>query len=125
MKHVTLLPHQVRAVEDTCRTLKSHDRCQLISACATGKTYTCQTVAERVAPDGLTVILVPTIALLGQTVASWKAMATQVGHPGPGSATCRRAPLPTWRPVPPLPASECRRRNCGRPLSRQNAKRTT
>ena len=61
---------------------KTHDRGKLIMACGTGKTYTSLKIAENeVKPTGLVLFLVPSIALLGQTLDEWTAHATKPIRP--------------------------------------------
>ena len=70
------LPHQLTAMS------KAHDyfitqgnkRGKLIMACGTGKTYTSLKIMEDMTPqDGFILFLVPSIALLGQTLNAWMA----------------------------------------------------
>jgi predicted helicase len=70
-KH-TLRPHQREAVDDAIKGFEVNDRGQLIMACGTGKTFTSLKVAEELLPNGGTVLfLVPSIALLSQTLSEW------------------------------------------------------
>ena len=65
----TLLPHQVKAVDDVMKGFREHDRGRLIMACGTGKTFTSLKIAERLAGrGGLVLVLVPSISLLNQTL---------------------------------------------------------
>ena len=51
-------------------------------ACGTGKTYTSLKIAENeVKPTGLVLFLVPSIALLGQTLDEWTAHAARPLRP--------------------------------------------
>ena len=51
---------------------QGNDRGKLIMACGTGKTYTSLKIMEQMTPkDGFVVFLVPSIALLGQTLNAW------------------------------------------------------
>ena len=53
---------------------KGKERGKLIMACGTGKTYTSLKIMEQMTPqDGLVLFLVPSIALLGQTLNAWMA----------------------------------------------------
>ena len=53
---------------------QDHERGKLIMACGTGKTYTSLKIMEQMTPkDGFVVFLVPSIALLGQTLNAWMA----------------------------------------------------
>lgn len=66
-----LRPHQEKAVAAVHEHFKDHDRGRLIMACGTGKTFTSLKIAEREAKRVL--FLVPSIALLGQTLREWTA----------------------------------------------------
>ena len=66
-------PHQQTAINDVHTYLKDNDRGKLIMACGTGKTFTSLRIAEKETDDnGLVLFLVPSIALLGQTLREWK-----------------------------------------------------
>ena len=53
---------------------KGNERGKLIMACGTGKTYTSLKIMEELTPkDGFVLFLVPSIALLGQTLNAWMA----------------------------------------------------
>ena len=74
----TLRPHQTKAVEDTHEYFKQNDRGKLIMACGTGKTFTALRIAENETDGkGLILFLVPSIALLGQTLNEWYADAQE------------------------------------------------
>ena len=66
-----LRPHQEKAVAAVHEHFKTNDRGRLIMACGTGKTFTSLKIAEREAKRVL--FLVPSIALLGQTLREWTA----------------------------------------------------
>lgn len=66
-----LRPHQEKAVAAVHEHFKDHDRGRLIMACGTGKTFTSLKIAEQEAKRVL--FLVPSIALLGQTLREWTA----------------------------------------------------
>ena len=77
----SLRPHQVEAVAKTHEHFKTQDRGKLIMACGTGKTFTALRVAEReTGGEGLVLFLVPSIALLGQSLNGWAADALQPIH---------------------------------------------
>lgn len=83
-KQFDILPHQQRAIEKTHDYFNSSDgstkpdRGKLIMACGTGKTFTSLKIAEKETDgNGLILFLVPSIALLGQTLRVWKAQAGQ------------------------------------------------
>lgn len=68
----TLRPHQKTALEKVAAGFKTADRGKLIMACGTGKTYTVLKIAEQLAPEhGIVLFLVPSIALLSQTLPEW------------------------------------------------------
>ena len=73
-------PHQATAIEKTLEGFKTHDRGKLIMACGTGKTFTALRLAERVAQQNYgkarVLFLVPSIALLSQSLKEWTAQAT-------------------------------------------------
>jgi len=65
-------PHQQAAISDVHNCLKTNDRGKLIMACGTGKTFTSLRIAEKETGDnGFILFLVPSIALLGQTLREW------------------------------------------------------
>lgn len=69
-------PHQKDAMDAAHAYYKDHDRGRLIMACGTGKTYTSLKIAEQETGEhGLVLFLVPSIALLGQTLNEWAAFA--------------------------------------------------
>ena len=66
-------PHQQTAIDAVHKYLKTNDRGKLIMACGTGKTFTSLRLAEKETDEnGLVLFLVPSIALLGQTLREWK-----------------------------------------------------
>ena len=68
--------HQEEAIEAAHKHFAVNNRGKLIMACGTGKTYTSLKIAEvEVKPSGLVLFLVPSIALLGQTLNEWTANA--------------------------------------------------
>ena len=69
-----LRTHQIEALGDVMRGFDEHDRGKLIMACGTGKTFTSLRIAERqVQPGGSVLFLVPSIALLSQSLREWAA----------------------------------------------------
>lgn len=73
-----LRTHQREALRATIESFTTNDRGKLIMACGTGKTFTSLRIAEDVAgKDGLVLFLVPSIALLGQTLREWTADAKE------------------------------------------------
>ena len=70
--------HQKQAIETAHTYFLTRDRGKLIMACGTGKTYTSLCIAEReTSGRGLVLFLVPSIALLGQTLREWTADASE------------------------------------------------
>jgi predicted helicase len=79
-----LMAHQQEALTKTHEAFKIDSRGQLIMACGTGKTYTSLRIAEHeTGGRGLVLFLVPSIALLGQTLREWTTFAKE-----PISAIC-------------------------------------
>jgi predicted helicase len=73
-----LRPHQTEALTNTNNHFKNHDRGKLIMACGTGKTFNSLRIAENETNGkGLILFLVPSIALLGQTLNEWYADAVE------------------------------------------------
>lgn len=79
-KPFAIREHQQQAIDQTHEYFKidkatgqpAHTRGKLIMACGTGKTFTSLRIAENeTAGRGLVLFLVPSIALLGQTLRSW------------------------------------------------------
>ncbi|MDY0286754.1 MAG: DEAD/DEAH box helicase family protein, partial [Bacteroidales bacterium] len=78
----TLRPHQKEAMLKTHEYFKTHDRGKLIMACGTGKTFNALRIAEHETDGkGLVLFLVPSIALLGQTLREWSADANEPINP--------------------------------------------
>ena len=69
------LPHQLDAINAAQNHFQNHNRGKLIMACGTGKTYTSLKIAETLAPNGKILFLVPSIALLSQTLYEWATFA--------------------------------------------------
>jgi predicted helicase len=68
--------HQTKAINSTNEHFFTADRGKLIMACGTGKTFTALKIAEKETNGkGLILFLVPSIALLGQTLREWYAQA--------------------------------------------------
>lgn len=81
-KKFPLKDHQKKAMENTHAYFKEHDRGKLIMACGTGKTFTSLRIAEKETNGkGLILFLVPSIALLGQTLNEWSAQALEKINP--------------------------------------------
>lgn len=73
-----LRPHQQQSLELTHEYFKTHDRGKLIMACGTGKTFNSLRIAENETNGkGLVLFLVPSIALVGQTLSEWFANANE------------------------------------------------
>lgn len=66
-------PYQEEAIQKVLDGFKEADRGKLVMACGTGKTYTSLKIAEKQAgPGNLVLFLVPSLALLSQTLSDWK-----------------------------------------------------
>ena len=63
-------PHQMEAIEATLKTFKKHDRCHIVMACGTGKTFTAFNITKQLKPENVT-IFVPSLALINQFLKSW------------------------------------------------------
>ncbi|MDR1172932.1 MAG: DEAD/DEAH box helicase family protein [Bacteroidales bacterium] len=72
------MEHQKKAIDAALEHYKTADRGKLIMACGTGKTFTSLKIAEKLTTnEGIILFLVPSIALLGQTLEEWTANASQ------------------------------------------------
>lgn len=76
-----LRPHQQEALEKVINGFKNNDRGQLIMACGTGKTFTSLKIVEEFIKtnnikNSKILYLVPSIALLSQTVIEWSCQTT-------------------------------------------------
>ncbi len=72
--------HQLRAIADVKDGFEAYDRGKLIMACGTGKTYTSLAIAEEVALGGNVLFLVPSLALLAQSLREWTAYSKKPIH---------------------------------------------
>lgn len=73
-----LFLHQETALNEVHEYFKTSSRGKLIMACGTGKTFTSLKIAENETNGkGLILFLVPSIALLGQTLEEWYAEANE------------------------------------------------
>lgn len=83
----SLRPHQVEALDAVVAGLEVSDRGKLVMACGTGKTFTSLRIAQRITePEGGRVLfLVPSIALLSQTLREWS---VEAGEPLRSFAVC-------------------------------------
>lgn len=67
-----LRPHQVEALDAVHAGFEEADRGKLIMACGTGKTFTGLKIAEaEVGVGGNVLVLVPSLALMSQTIREW------------------------------------------------------
>ena len=77
LTHRVLRPYQQTALENVIEGFKHHARGKLIMACGTGKTFTSLKIAERQTNNrGFVLFLVPSLALLSQTLIDWKRQAS-------------------------------------------------
>ena len=80
-KPFSIMEHQQKAVDKVHEYFQTRDRGKLIMACGTGKTFTSLKIAENETGNkGLVLFLVPSIALLGQTLRAWSAQASVPIH---------------------------------------------
>ena len=81
------MAHQLRAIAATYKHFveEGNERGKLIMACGTGKTYTSLKIVEQLTDkNGFILFLVPSIALLGQTLNAWMpASSTWLCQPPP------------------------------------------
>ncbi|MCM0614430.1 DEAD/DEAH box helicase family protein [Paenarthrobacter sp. TYUT067] len=69
--------YQRQAIDDVKKGFTKSDRGRLIMACGTGKTFTSLKMVEEIVPiGGYVLFLVPSIALLQQTLNEWTAQAS-------------------------------------------------
>ncbi len=79
-----LLPHQKEALAKAHSCYADHDRGRLIMACGTGKTFTALSLVEQeTGGSGCVLFLVPSIALINQSLNAWMSDAA-----GPIHAIC-------------------------------------
>ncbi len=70
------LPHQVEAIEAVVNGQRDVDRGQLLMACGTGKTLAGLWIDEALSSQR-TLVIVPSLSLLGQTLRAWSAQAAE------------------------------------------------
>lgn len=74
----SIYPHVWEVRDTTHEYFKTNERGKLIMACGTGKTITSLKIAEKETNGkGLVLFMVPSIALLGQTLREWTAQADE------------------------------------------------
>lgn len=77
-----LYPHVLEVQEKVFEYFKEHERGRLIMACGTGKTMTSLKIAEKQTNNkGTILFLVPSIALIGQTLKEWSSQADEPINP--------------------------------------------
>jgi predicted helicase len=76
------VPHQYQkvAIAEVKEGFEDHERGKLIMACGTGKTYTSLAITEEIALGGNVLFLVPSLALLSQTLREWTAFSKKPIH---------------------------------------------
>ena len=73
--------YQEEAIERVVEGFKTNSRGKLIMACGTGKTFTSMKIAEKMeGNNGFVMFLVPSLALLSQTLTDWKRQCTLPIH---------------------------------------------
>lgn len=78
--HKKTREHQTAAIRDVVKGFSQGDRGQLIMACGTGKTFTALRVAEKMAPTGHILFLVPSLSLMSQSLREWTAESVRPIH---------------------------------------------
>lgn len=77
-----LYPHVLEVRDKVCEYFKENERGRLIMACGTGKTMTSLKIAEKQTDNkGTILFLVPSIALIGQTLKEWSSQADEPINP--------------------------------------------
>lgn len=77
-----LYPHVLEVREKVYEYFKENERGRLIMACGTGKTMTSLKIAEKCTDNkGTILFLVPSIALIGQTLKEWTSQADEPINP--------------------------------------------
>lgn len=71
-----LFPHQSEAITAVTTSFKLNTRGQLLMACGSGKTITAQRIQEKLDSE-TTLILLPSLLLVEQTLKSWRAEASK------------------------------------------------
>ncbi|QOV33238.1 Helicase associated domain protein [Streptomyces ferrugineus] len=80
-----LRDHQIEALAAIeTAAAAGEQRMTVVSACGTGKTLIAQQAAQRLAPQGAVLVLMPTKALVTQTARRWR----ETGHPGLALGVC-------------------------------------
>nr|WP_304266503.1 type ISP restriction/modification enzyme [Phascolarctobacterium succinatutens] len=81
-RNISPKKHQETALAKAAEYYKTHDRGKLIMACGTGKTYTSLCLVEQETQNkGLILVLVPSIALINQTLNEWQSCAKHDIYP--------------------------------------------
>lgn len=74
----SVFPHVLEVRDKVHEYFKENERGKLIMACGTGKTMTALKIAEKqTANNGIILFLVPSIALIGQTLREWTSQADE------------------------------------------------
>ena len=77
-----IFPHVLEIRDKVLNYFQQHDRGRLIMACGTGKTITSLKIAEKLTNhQGFILFLVPSIALIGQTLREWTSQADETIYP--------------------------------------------
>ncbi len=71
---------QKAAQADALKGFAEADRGKLIMACGTGKTFTALRIAEKIAPKGHVLFLVPSLSLMSQSLREWTAESVRPIH---------------------------------------------
>ncbi|GAA0439829.1 DEAD/DEAH box helicase family protein [Streptomyces luteireticuli] len=80
-----LRAHQIEALAAIeAAAVAGEQRMTVVAACGSGKTLIAQQAAQRLAGQGAVLVLMPTRALVTQTVRRWR----EAGRTGPALAVC-------------------------------------
>lgn len=81
-KKKDIYPHVIDVRDKVINYFKANERGRLIMACGTGKTMTSLKIAEKLTDQkGVILFLVPSIALIGQTLREWTSQADETINP--------------------------------------------
>lgn len=73
----TLRPDQQQALGSVLKAFETNERCRMIMACGTGKTFVSLRIAEALAPEGTVLFCAPSIALVSQACAAWNSLTSR------------------------------------------------
>ncbi|MGW4904467.1 Helicase associated domain protein [Streptomyces albidoflavus] len=99
-KPPTLRPHQREALGAILDAAAAGERrLTVVSACGTGKTHTAAAAVQHLTPQGRALVVVPTLALLTQTIERWRQSGLGGTAIGVSSLTQRRSGLTSGQAI--------------------------